>query len=193
MPAVYWAYIWAIVLYWTFNKNMKKILLLSLFSFFLVNAFAQVGTDSAAYQAQRKKINGMLALRKQKFGQYDQSLREHTGIFGLQTKKDIRHSNDILMDIVKTDNDIFVQTKILLDYRTFQQNQAQSHAVEVDSNATGYMATINKLRAENDKLKQTAEIADEKQSKTSKTATAIIFVLLFIIILLLRAKYVKKG
>jgi len=193
MPAVYWAYIWAIVLYWTFNKNMKKILLLSLFSFFLVNAFAQVGTDSAAYQAQRKKINGMLAVRKQKFGQYDQSLREHTGIFGLQTKKDIRHSNDILMDIVKTDNDIFVQTKILLDYRTFQQNQAQSHAVEVDSNATSYMATINKLRAENDKLKQTAEIADEKQSKTSKTATAIIFVLLFIIILLLRAKYVKKG
>jgi len=172
---------------------MKKILLLSLFSFFLVNAFAQVGTDSAAYQAQRKKINSMLAVRKQKFGQYDQSLSEHTGIFGLQTKKDIRHSNDILMDIVKTDNDIFVQTKILLDYRTFQQNQAQSHAVEVDSNATGYMATINKLRTENDKLKQTTETAEEKQSKASKTATAIIFALLFIIILLLRAKYIRKG
>jgi hypothetical protein len=172
---------------------MKKLLLLSLFSFFLVNAFAQVGTDSAAYQAQRTKINGMLAVRKQKFGQYDQSLSQHTGIFGLQTKKDIRHSNDILMDIVKTDNDIFIQTKILLDYRTFQQTQAQTHAVEVDGNATGYMGTINKLRKENDKLKLSAETADEKQSKTSKTATAIIFVLLFIIIVLLRAKYVKKD
>jgi len=172
---------------------MKKLLLLSLFFFFLVNAFAQVGTDSAAYQAQRKKINGMLAVRKQKFGQYDQSLSQHTGIFGLQTKKDIRHSNNILMDIVKTDNDIFVQTKILLDYRTFEQTQVQSHAVEVDSNSTGYMSTINKLRGENDKLKLSAETADEKQSRTSKTATAIIFVLLFIIIILLRAKYVKKD
>jgi len=172
---------------------MKKILLLALFSFFLVNAFSQVGTDSAAYQAQRTKINGMLAVRKQKFGQYDQSLSQHTGIFGLQTKKDIRHSNDILMDIVKTDNDIFAQTKILLDYRTFQQNQAQSHAVEVDSNSTGYMGTINKLRAENDKLKLSTDAAEKQQSKTSKTATAIIFALLFIVILLLRAKYVKKN
>ena len=172
---------------------MKKLLLIVLFSFFLVNVFAQAGTDSAAYQAQRKKINSMLTVRKQKFGQYDQSLSQHTGIFGLQTKKDIRHSNDILMDIVKTDNDIFVQTKILLDYRTFQQNQAQSHAVEVDSNATGYMSTINKLRTENDKLKINAEIADKQQAKTSKIATVIVFVLLFIIILLLRAKYVKKN
>jgi hypothetical protein len=172
---------------------MKKIFLLVLLSSFLINVYAQVGTDSAAYQAQRKKINEMLVVRKQKFGQYDQSLSQHTGIFGLQTKKDIRHSNDILMDIVKTDNDIFGQLKILLDYRTFQQTQAQTHSSEVDSNATGYMATINKLRAENDKLKLSAETADNKQVKTSKTATAIIFVLLFIIILLLRAKYVKKG
>ncbi|WP_461452165.1 hypothetical protein [Mucilaginibacter sp.] len=171
---------------------MKKALLFTLLFFFLVNAFAQVGTDSAAYQAQRTKINSMLAVRKQKFGQYDQSLSQHTGIFGLQTKKDIRHSNDILMDIVKTDNDIFVQTKILLDYRTFQQNQAQSHAAEVDNSATGYMSTINKLRIENDKLKLNAEMADKQQSKTSKIATVIIFLLLFIIILLLRAKYVKK-
>ncbi|WP_179414127.1 hypothetical protein HDF19_16720 [Mucilaginibacter sp. E4BP6] len=172
---------------------MKKILLLFLLSFFLVDAWAQVGTDSAAYQAQRAKINGMLAVRKQKFGQYDQSLSQHTGIFGLQTKKDIRHSNDILMDIVKTDNDIFVQTKILLDYRTFEQNQAQTHAVEVDSNATGYMATINKLRAENDKLKHDAEVCEGQQKKASTRALAIVIALIVALLFLLRAKYVKKD
>jgi hypothetical protein len=172
---------------------MKKILLPLLLSFFLVNAFAEAGTDSAAYQAQRKKINSMLDVRKQKFGQYDQSLSQHTGIFGLQTKKDIRHSNDILMDIVKTDNDIFVQTKILLDYRTFEQNQAQSHAVEVDSNATGYMATINKLRSENDKLKHDAEVSDQQQKSTSTKAMALAVALIVIVLFLLRAKFVKKD
>jgi hypothetical protein len=135
----------------------------------------------------------MLTVRKQKFGQYDQSLSQHTGIFGLQTKKDIRHSNDILMDIVKTDNDIFAQLKILLDYKTFEQNQVQSHATEVDSNATGYMATINTLRNQNDKLKNEVEAATQQQGKSSRTSLIIIFALIFIIILLLRAKYVKKG
>jgi hypothetical protein len=172
---------------------MKKILLLTLFSFFLVDAMAQVGTDSAAYQAQRTKINSMLAVRKQKFGQYDQSLSQHTGIFGLQTKKDIRHSNDILMDIVKTDNDIFVQTKILLDYRAFEQNQAQTHAIEVDGNATGYMTTINKLRADNDKLKHEAEVSEGQQKKASTRALAIVIALIVAVLFLLRAKYVKKD
>jgi len=172
---------------------MKKTLLIALFSFFLINTFAQAGSDSAAYQAQRIKINGMLGVRKQKFGQYDQSLSQHTGIFGLQTKKDIRHSNDILMDIVKTDNDIFAQLKILLDYKTFEQNQVQNHATQVDSNATGYMATINRLRDQNDKLKNDAEIAAQQQEKTSRTALALVVGLIIVVLLLLRAKYVKKD
>ena len=61
---------------------MKKLTLLVLLSLFLANTYAQTNTDSLAYQAQRKKINGMLADRKQKFGKYDQSLSMHTGIFG---------------------------------------------------------------------------------------------------------------
>jgi hypothetical protein len=172
---------------------MKKIFLLVLFSLFVANVFAQANSDSLAYQAQRAKINGMLAVRKQKFGQYDQSLSQHTGIFGLQTKKDIRHSNDILMDIVKTDNDIFVQTKILLDYRTFEQSLVQNHAAEVDNNSTGYMATINKLRADNDKLKHDAEVSDQDHKSASTRALAIVIALIIIVLFLLRAKYVKKD
>jgi len=146
---------------------MKKLTLLVLLSLFLANTYAQTNTDSLAYQAQRKKINGMLADRKQKFGKYDQSLSMHTGIFGLQTKKDIRRSNDILMDIVKTDDDIFLQTKILLDYRTFEQKEVENHSIEADSSNFGFMTTINKLRQQNDKLKQEAAL-DELQMQKSK-------------------------
>jgi hypothetical protein len=171
---------------------MKKIILLVLFFFLVTGAYAQPNSDSVAYQAQRSKINSMLALRKQKFGQYDQSLSMHTGIFGLQTKKDIRRSNDILNDIVKTDDDIFAQLKILLDYRAFQQTQVQSHSAETDNTNIGFMNAINALRAQNDKLKHDAAAAAEKQQKTTQTALAIIVGLIVIILLLLRAKYVKK-
>ena len=157
-----------------------------------ISVRAQANSDSLAYQAQRKKINSMLDQRKQKFGQYSQSLSMHTGIFGLQTKKDIRRSNDILMDIVKTDEDIFVQTKILLDYRTFQQTQVQTRSVETDDANLGLMNTINKLRTQNEQLKKDAETAAEKQQKTSQTALAIIAGLIIIVLLLLRAKFVKK-
>jgi len=171
---------------------MKRILIFLIFFFCLIDAHAQVTADSLAYQAQRKKINAMLDQRKQKFGQYSQSLSMHTGIFGLQTKKDIRRSNDILMDIVKTDEDIFVQTKILLDYRTFQQTQVQSRSVETDNANLGFMNTINKLRTQNEQLKKDAEAAAEQQQKTSQTALAIIAGLIIIVLLLLRAKFVKK-
>jgi len=172
---------------------MKKIILLALFSLFLADTFAQVSSDSLAYQAQRKKINGMLADRKVKFGQYDESLNKHTGIFGLQTKKDIHASNDILMDIVKTDNDIFTQLKVLLDYRTFQQNQAVSHSSQTDSTNIGFMNSINQLRAQNEKLKQEVTAADDARQQTGQKSMIIIIALIVAVLLLLRAKYVKKD
>lgn len=172
---------------------MIKNLLPALFIFLTINASAQVNTDSLAYQLQRKKINDMLEMRHQKFGEYDQSLDKHTGIFGMQTKNDIRKSNDILMDIVKTDNDIFQQLKILLDYRAFQQKQVQVHSNQTDSTNVGFMNEINKLRQENEKLKHDATVAEQERQKRTQTAMYIIIGLLVVILLLLRRKFVKKS
>jgi len=172
---------------------MKKIILIFLLSFFIAGAYAQSSSDSLAYQVQRKKVNSMLAVRKQKFGEYDQSLNKHTGIFGIQTKKDIRNSNDILMDIVKTDDQIFVQLKVLLDYTMFQQKQVQSHAVAADSSSVNYITTINKLQASNDKLTQLLAAEYVQEQRKSQIATGIIIALIVGVLLLLRAKYVKKD
>ncbi|MDP9046503.1 MAG: hypothetical protein M3N14_00075 [Bacteroidota bacterium] len=157
---------------------MKILILLSLFCFLLSAAVAQSNSDSLAYQLQRKKINGMLAQRAGKFGVYDESLSMHTGIFGLQTKKDIRRSNEILMDIVKTDNAIYRELKILLEYRTFQQTQIQSHYKQADQSNIGFMTTINKLREQNDRLKADTEKQQQHQENISRGYTAI-FMFLF--------------
>jgi hypothetical protein len=138
---------------------MKKRLLLSLLCVFTIgNLFAQqeVNADSIAYQLQRKKINTMLAARKTKFGQYDQSLSQHTGIFGFQTKDDIRRSNSILMDIAKTDDAIFKELKILFEYSAFQQRQIQTHSKEAEAINHNFLLTISKLRQQNAQLKATA-------------------------------------
>jgi hypothetical protein len=135
----------------------------------------------------------MLELRRQKFGQYDQSLHMHTGIFGLQTKKDIRRSNDILMDIVKTDDDIFRELKILMDYRVFQQQRAQTHSTESENVTLAYMNTINRLRGQIDQLKQEAQ-KEKAHQQNFLFILIVIVVLLFVSILyLLSKKRVAKA
>jgi hypothetical protein len=161
---------------------MKHIIPFIILFILSARLFAQGGTDSAAYQEQRKKINTMLAGRAEKFDQYNESLTQHTGIFGLQTKKDIRRSNDILMDIVTTDNDIFKQLKILLQYRIFQQAQVQNHARETEQNIVGFMQTINKLRNQNEQLKIAAVAAQSRQERMKLIFMAVIVLMLAVIV-----------
>ena len=167
---------------------MKKFYGLCFLCLFPVLVFAQKSnSDSLAYQLQRAKINQMLEQRRQKFGQYDQSLKMHTGIFGLQTKKDIRRSNDILMDIVKTDDDIFRELKILMDYRVFQQQQAQTHSAESENVTLAYMNTMNRLRGHANQLKQEAQQAKAHQQNLLRILIGMV-VLLFVSILYLLSK-----
>lgn len=173
---------------------MKKLALLTLAFICYAPVFAQnkhANPDSLMYEMQRQKINAMLDARHLKFGQYDLSLKKHTGIFGLQTKKDIRRSNDILMDIARTDDSIFIQTKVLLSYRTFQQQQAEQKSTTNEDHSLAYMNTINRLRDQIDKMKQD-ELTAQKQQQGSIRLHYIIFVLMLgsILFLLFRRRRV---
>ena len=169
---------------------MKKLFLFLLVWCSYLPVFSQSKTnpDSLAYELQRKKINGMLDERRRKFGLYSESLKKHTGIFGLQTKKDIRRSNEILMDIARTDESIFVQIKILLGYRTYQQQKVQTQSVEIENNSLAYMTTINRLRQQIDTLKQEAIEADQQHEKTKRMYLIVIVLMLGSILFLIYKK-----
>ena len=139
-------------------------------------AYADISTDSAAYQLQRQKINGLLAQRAEKFNQYSESLNTKTGIFGWQTKKDIRRSGEILMDIAHTDEAIFKEIKVLLDFKTFQTTQVVAQSHDNADRSFNYMVTINKLRQQNDTLK--ADSAREANEYHQNLTIHIIIILL---------------
>ena len=126
---------------------LKKILFLLICSTsFLFEATAQ---DTSAYETQRLKINTLLAERSTKFGQYDESLNAKTGIFGFQTKRDIRNSNEILRQIALNDNDIFKELKILLDFKDLQVQQAKSTSSTSTESIQNYRRTIKTLQDQN--------------------------------------------
>jgi hypothetical protein len=145
---------------------MIRFLLLSLFVSTSIHAMA-LQADTSAYQFQRLKINSLLAERSAKFGQYDLSLNARTGIFGLQTKNDLRNSNEILRGIILSDNNIFRELKILMNYKDQEVQQVQSNASSTNKRIEGYMLTIKKLQQQNDELKEkAAKVTEKKDSNT---------------------------
>ncbi|WP_316799431.1 hypothetical protein [Pedobacter frigidisoli] len=122
--------------------------------FVLLPAFqAMAQQDTSAFSAQRAKVNAMLAERSAKFGQYDESLNQRSGIFGWQTKKDIKNSNEILRQVVLTDNNIFKELKVLMEYKDLQNQQKVAVADHSQERIQSYMRNIKKLQDENEALR----------------------------------------
>jgi len=137
-----------------------------------------VQADTSAYMMQRFKINNLLAERSAKFGQYELSLNSRTGIFGMQTKNDIKNSNEILRGIILSDNNIFRELKILMNYKDQEVSQVQSNAQATNKRIEGYMLAIKKLQDKNDELKNSAGQTSEKKD----LATYVIIFLSLVII-----------
>ncbi|MDR6782575.1 FtsZ-binding cell division protein ZapB [Pedobacter africanus] len=124
-------------------------------------------TDTSAYQTQRLRVNALLAERSARFGQYDESLNARTGIFGFQTKKDIRNSNEILRQIVLNDNNIFNELKVLMEYKDLEVRQVKTDANETSNRIQNYKQSIKTLQDQNQKLKDEAKTLRKAKNFTS--------------------------
>lgn len=153
------------------RKAISTVLLTSLF---ILNGFAQ---DSTAYQLQRNKINAMLTERSARFGQYEESLNARTGIFGFQTKNDIRNSNEILRQIAINDNNIFTELKVLLDYKDLQFQQVKSDVGHNQLRIDSYKKTIRDLQVKNEELLS-------YNQKTSKNTSYLQLLLVFFAVII---------
>lgn len=146
-----------------------------------VNA-TTIQSDTSAYQIQRLKINGLLAERSSRFGQYEQSLNARTGIFGFQTKNDIRNSNEILRQIVLNDNNIFKELKILMDYKEQEVKQVINTATSTNNRIQSYMLSIKKLQDQNQNLREQVQTFERGQPFYH-------YVIIFLVLALLTITY----
>src|SRR5690606_26049210 len=109
--------------------------------------------DTLAYEVQRQRVNDLLNQRSARFGEFNKSLDARTGIFGFKTKKDMQASIDILKEIVQTDNHIFKETKVLIDYKDMERTFIASQNEQATARINGYVSTISKLEKHQDELK----------------------------------------
>jgi hypothetical protein len=170
---------------------MKKaiIFLLSIVSLGNI-AFAQ---DSSAYELQRNKINALLAERSAKFGQYEESLNARTGIFGFQTKRDIKNSNEILRQIAINDNNIFTELKVLLDYKDLQFQEVKSNVDHNQLRIDSYKKTIRDLQLKNEELLDYNQKIDRSTDKLQLLLVLIVIALAVCIFIIYRKNKVIKS
>ena len=169
---------------------MKSITVALFYFLFYGVAFAQ--KDSSAYLTQKYKINKLLDERSNVFGQYDQSLNRRTGIFGLKTKKDMQSSNDLLRQIVLTDNTIFSELKILLDFKDFEKKEIESRAESVESYIKNYQTTITRLQKENERLKIEGEEKDKRNDLLSIYLAVLVISLIILVFYVFKLKKFTK-
>lgn len=178
---------------------MKKInwILFVIFSILTLDSQASLNPiDSISFEEQRIRVNSLLDERADKFGDYDVSLTQKTGIFGLfKTKDDMQRSLDILQEIVKMDNKIFIETRRLLVIKDGEAEKYQKLATEYDNQVTAYMKTISKLQVENEKLRTKLDtVEDDYQSNNTLffILGLIIIALLFIVLRQYKMTKTKK-
>jgi len=155
------------------------------FVFILLSYQSLLAQDTLAYEIQRQRVNTLLDQRSARFGQFDQSLKARTGIFGLKTKKDMQASIDILKEIVATDNNIFRETKVLLDYKDMEKTFISSEAEQSNQRINGYVNTISKLQKNQEE--QLLKIRELQQTSNrylvvSLFSTLSVVILAFILI-----------
>jgi hypothetical protein len=128
---------------------------LMIFFAFSLQLFAQKNKTAATAELQN-----LLNERKQKFDSYSESLDKRSGFFGGKSKADIQRSNEVLIDIVKTDNKIISALNRVADFRTFEKvnmNYDMAKCNEQLSNLRHAVDTLNKqltvLAAANASLK----------------------------------------
>ena len=138
------------------------------------------------YESQRQKVNKLLQQRSARFGDFSESLQRRTGIFGLKTKKDMQASIDILKQIVLNDNDIFRETKTLLDFKDVQKSDVEQRASELDNRVRGYIKAISNMQKEREILKADLAAAEKRAGRNTLFLFFALLIIAALVFILLR-------
>jgi hypothetical protein len=102
----------------------------------------------------KKILKLLLKERKDRFSQYTENVDNKSGIFGNQTKKDLKEVNEVLKEIVRTDNKIIMELDRLLDQRKFENFRSEYETKKASQELVTLQQQNEKLIAANDTLQK---------------------------------------
>ena len=146
----------------------------------LINPMFLFAYDADTSGFYRKELQQLLQARQEKFASYSKSLEQRSGIFGNKTKNDIKESNQVLINLVKTDNHIIEVLNRVVDFRNYEKVTMNYDIIENKHHLK------NLLQATDTLSKQVTVLTDSnsKLKSKNKKIMGLVYFLSFILILL---------
>jgi len=136
----------------------------------------------------RKDLQNLLQERREKFDSYTSSLEKRSGIFGNKTKKDIQASNEVLINIVETDNRIISTLYRVMDLRNFEKSNKTYDVIKQNQNYENLLNATDTLSKQVVALSAKNKILKQKALKFQILFYAITALLIYMIIMRWRRK-----
>jgi len=131
------------------NSKKMKTFFLSILFFFVYIAFA---VASQIDSINKTRLKELVQERKDKFESYTDAVDKRSGIFGIQTKKDLKATNEVLTEIVRTDNQIMRELNRMLSYKTYEKVNMNYSLMESTTKTEKFLKAIETLNARVEKL-----------------------------------------
>ncbi len=147
--------------------------------------------DRKTVDKSKERLIILLKERTKKFERYTKSIDERSGIFGIQTKKDLRRVNEVLIEITQTDNVIFKELKRLLDYKSFEKANVIHDMGKYEDERRRSFAAIDTLNKQLALLKM--QNSDLDQGNTTRSFVAWVLGTILLIVLMGYRKEKKKN
>jgi hypothetical protein len=163
---------------------MKKIWLIGLMMVWSLHSFAQ-----SKFLKDRDDLKQLLKERIDKFSSYTESLDKRSGFFGNKTKKDISHSNEVLIEIVKTDNKIISLLNRVVDFKNYEKINMNYDLQHSDDRMENLLHATDTLSSQVTLLKATNKTLGIKVQKL-QWIIALLTIALIVIVVLYRRKAV---
>jgi hypothetical protein len=154
--------------------------------FFLAILFAGV-VSAQSIQADKKELHDLLEERRQKFDAYSMSIEKRSGIFGNKTKGDIKKSNEVLQEIVGTDNKIIRSLNRVVDFRNYEKVSMNYDLRDRDQTLTNLQAAVDTLAKQTDTL----TLSNEKLKAKLVARNFLMFFFMFLSFALLGKNILK--
>jgi len=164
-----------------------------LFVFFSVLAqchYSNASVDTGGYY--RQQLQQLLLEREAKFSSYSKSLEEKSGIFGNKTKKDILRSNDVLINLVRTDNKIIAVLNRVVDFRNFEKVSFTYDKMESRQHLNNLIKATDTLSKQVTELKDLNLSLKAKNKKLSWAVYALLVIPAVVLFLRMRRKQARQ-
>ncbi len=160
-------------------------------TFFLVLAISLLIVFSTTAQTnimERKRLFELLEERRQKFDAYSASIEKHSGIFGNKTKKDMQKSNDVLTELVRTDNNIISVLNRAVDFKNYERVSLSQEVGENTQQMESLLHATDTLERQLVKIRAD-QVTLKRESQWLKIVNrTLIFAVLMMIFLFVRKK-----